>query len=434
MKLGEPLRESNVVETQRRLYNLGIFSRVSIAPQNPTGTGPEKTLLVLVEEAKRYTLAYGLGVEVQRLGGGTDPVGGEFRASPQGLLEVTKANLTGRADALSLKVRASRVQGRALLSYTLPNFFARPSLSLQLTGFADKTHDVRTFTARRYEGSVQLAQSVSPVTSLLYRYAFRRVTVGSLRISAGSIPLPEQPTLISLVGATWFRDRRDNPADATRGDFNNVDVSLAGKPIGSSASFLRLFLQNSTFHPIRRRFSFARSVRFGVQTPIGSTLSKEIPLPERFFAGGGTSLRGFGLNQAGPRDPTTGFPIGGEALLIFNQELRFPMRLPFVGNRLGGALFYDAGNVFSSARRITLRAIPTPASIRAGELSYFSHTIGLGFRYATPIGPVRVDLSYQLNPAEFFVPCLAGRPGCAGGQRLARLPHFQFFFNLGSIF
>src|SRR5208282_6542514 len=101
-----------------------------------------------------------------------------------------------------------------------------------------------------------------------------------------------------------------------------------------------------------------RSFRFGVQTPYGNTLSDQIPLPERFFAGGGTTLRGFGLNQAGPRDLDTGFPVGGLGMVTFNQQLQFPMRLPFIGNRISGGVFYDAGNVFSGFSRITLRAAP----------------------------------------------------------------------------
>ncbi len=444
-----PLREGDVVESQRQLYNLGVFSRVSIAPQNPSGTDPEKTMVVLVEEAKRYTIGYGFGIEVQRLGGaGTGPVGGTLRASPRGLFEITKNNFTGRADALSFKIRASTLQGRGLLSYTAPNYFGHPNFSLQLTALADKTRDVLTFTSTRYEASSQLAQQVSLLDrkrkgeeTLLYRYSFRRVLVdaSSLHIAPEQIPLLSQPTRVSLFGVTWFRERRDNPADATRGDFNNLDVSLAGKPIGSSASFVRLFFQNSTFHPLQRRYVFARSVRFGAQTPIGNTLSSEIPLPERFFAGGGNSLRGFGLNQAGPRDPKTGFPVGGQAMLIFNQEFRFPMRLPFVGTRLGGAIFYDAGNIFANVRSITLRTTPPAPIFSAGqpgvcqlncsnELNYFSHTIGFGLRYATPIGPVRVDLGYQLNSVLFLV------PDGTGGLRTSRLPRFQFFFNLGSIF
>ncbi len=428
-RAGEPLREGEVVDTQRRLYNLGIFSRVSIAPQNPAGTDPDKTMVVLVEEAKRYTLGYGFGFEAQRIGG-TNPAAGVFQASPRGIFEIAKANLTGRADTLSFRARASAQQYRALLGYTAPNYFGNPKFSLQLTGFAAKTRDVNTFTSTRYEGSLQLSDRLSLVTSLLFRYTFRRVLVdpNSLKIAPDQIPLFSQPTLVSQLGATWFRERRDNPADATRGDFNNVDFSVAPKAIGSSASFTRLFIQNSTYHPLGRGFVFARSARFGWQKPFGGSTPADIPLPERFFAGGGTSLRGFGLNQAGPRDPQTGFPVGGLSLLVFNQELRFPMRLPLLGTRLGGAIFYDGGNIFSSAVRITLRWSPSPFSLSSGDLAYFSHTVGFGVRYPTPIGPIRVDLAYLLNPSRFQFLDSAGVP------QTARLPHFQFFFSLGSNF
>lgn len=446
---GEPLREGAVVETQRRLYNLGLFSRVQIAPQNPRGADPDKALVVLVEEAKRYTIAYGGGVEVQRLGGaGTDPVEGEVRASPRGIFEFSRANFEGRPHTLSFKARASTLQGRALVGYTAQNFLARRELSLLLSGFADKTRDVSTFTATRYEASGQLVQQVSPISSLFYRYSFRRVSVSDLKISESQIPLFSQPTKISSLGFSWIRDRRDSPAEATRGTFHNADISFAGKPIGSSASFLRLFLHQASFHPLRGRVVFARSLRVGIQEPLGDTVAEQIPLPERFFAGGGNSLRGFGLNQAGPRDPLTGFPVGGLALLVFNQEIRFPMRLPYVGDRVGGALFYDAGNVFRRTNRITLRVSPPAPQfdpsdptkcLNCNEMNYFSHTIGFGFRYATPIGPVRIDLGYQLNPATFefcteSVGASAGR--CPADQELrrARLPRFQFFFNIGSIF
>jgi outer membrane protein assembly complex protein YaeT len=438
MKPGEPLREGDVIETQRLLYNLNVFSRVTVAEQNPDGTDPDKAVEVLVEEAKRYTLAYGLGIEVQRLGAtGTGPTAEDLEASPRITLEFAKANLTGRGDTLSFKIRASLLQGRALASYTLANFFNKPALSFQATLFADKSRDVTTFTSTRYEGSVQLAQKLSKSTSLLYRYTYRKVLVdaNTLRIAPEQIPLFSQPTLVSEFGTSWVRDRRDNPADATHGMFNSLDLSLAEKVIGSSASFTRVYFENSSFHRLGSKLVFARAVRFGWQQTIGNTVSTEIPLPERFFAGGDSSLRGFGLNEAGPRDPVTGFPVGGQALLLFNQELRFPMRLPKLGSKLGGAIFYDGGNVFSRLGTITFRTVPSPISQSTGELSYFSHTVGFGFRYATPIGPVRVDLAYQINPPQFITACTIGNPGCSpSGIQVNQISHFQFFFNLGDVF
>jgi outer membrane protein insertion porin family len=446
IQAGEPLSEGDVVETQRKLYNLGVFSRVSIAPQNPNGQDPRKTVVVMVEEAKRYTIAYGLGFEAQRLGNTSTPsTTGTFSASPRVTLEVSKANLTGRADTLSFKVRASTIQGRALVAYTAPNYFGSPNFSIQFTGFFDKTRDVQTFNSKRYEGAVQLVERLPSASTILYRYAYRHVIATDLQIAPEQVPLFNQPTEISEFGVSWLRDHRNNPASPSRGDYENIDVSLASKPIGSSANFTRIFLQNSTYHPIGRRMVFARSFRFGIQTPYGNTPSLEIPLPERFFAGGGTTLRGFALNQAGPRDPETGFPVGGQALLVFNQDLRFPMRLPLIGNRLGGALFYDAGNVFPSIRKVTLSTAP-PLPVFdpnnpgvcltncTNELSYFSHTVGFEFRYGTPIGPISIDLGYQLNPAHFLVPITGCVPNQPCLTKLSRLPGFQFFINLGTTF
>jgi outer membrane protein assembly factor BamA len=167
IKVKEPLRQGDVVESQRRLYNLGVFNRVTIEPQNPNGTDPEKDVAVLVEEAKRYTLAYGGGFEVQRLASTTSPTGSQIAAAPRGILELSKLNLTGRGDALSFKLRGSTLQGRALLGYTAPNTFANSHFSFQATAFAEKTRDINTFTAERYEGSLQLSDQVTPRTTLL---------------------------------------------------------------------------------------------------------------------------------------------------------------------------------------------------------------------------------------------------------------------------
>jgi outer membrane protein assembly factor BamA len=459
----QPLREGDVVESQQKLYNLGIFNRVTIEPQNAGGTDPEKDVVVLVEEAKRYTIAYGGGFEVQRLASTSNPTGGQLEASPRGILEISKQNLTGRADSLTLKLRGSTIQGRALLAYSVPDTFNNPRLSLQATAYAEKSQDINTFSQTRYEGNLQLTDQISSRSSILYRYAFRKVTVSNLNIPSDEIPLFNQPTLVSQFGATWFRDTRDNPADATKGSFNSADVSLADTKIGSSASFARFFFQNSTYTPIKRGWSFARSTRIGILTPYRDTVSLTfpapnkppfptvIPLPERYFAGGGTSLRGIALNQAGPRDSSTGFPVGGQAVMIFNQELRFPLKLPFVGAGLGGTLFYDGGNTYSRLTRITFRWSPPDPVFKttypghppgqfnptqcaencSNELNYFSHTIGVGLRYATPIGPIRIDVGYALNRPQFVIPCKSSALFC---QEATRLPSIQIFFNLGSSF
>src|SRR5215469_2807207 len=428
VKAGGPLREGDVVETQHRLYNLGVFNRVQIAPQNPTGTDPEKAVVVNVEEGGRYTIAYGGGFEVQRLAGGSEnPNGTILAASPREIFEISRLNMFGRAQTLTFRVRASTLQYRSLLSYTADNFLEHRKLSLQILGFADRTQDINTFTSIRYEGAIQLIGRISPTSSLQFQYFYRHVEIplSSLRIDPDEVPLLSQPTRVSGFGVTYVRDRRDNPADAKRGMLNSMDASIATRTLGSSASFFRGVFQNSSFHPFGRAFVFARSTRFGFEETLGDTHEIDVPLPERLFAGGGSTLRGFGLNQAGPRDPVTGFPIGGLALLAFNQELRFPMSLPYVGNRLGGTLFYDAGNVYSDIRHISFAWKPPSPT----NLTYFSHTIGFGVRYPTPIGPVRLDFGYQLNPARYQT-----TDPTTNVTSFFRLPHFQFFFNIGPVF
>jgi outer membrane protein insertion porin family len=449
VKAGGPLREGDRIATQQKLYNLAIFDRVEVAPQNPDGDYPDKTVVVVVQEGKRYTLSYGFGFEAQRLASASNPNVTTLSASPLGILEVSKINVGGRAHTVSLKLRGSTLEYQGLLSYEAPNFLTYPWLNLIISGLADKASYVNTFTAIRYEGSVQLAQTVSPSTSLIYRYFYRHVTATNLasHVSVEEVPLFSQPTKVSGFEETWVRDRRDNPADATHGTFNTADLSVATRSLGSTATFMRFSVQNSTYTPFHHSsLVFARNTTFGIEDAFNGSVEDDIPLPERFFAGGGTSLRGFSLNQAGPRDPTTGFPVGGLAMLVFNQELRFPMHLPLVGSHLGGALFYDAGNVFSDIHHVSLRytPLPPPSGCQPGttitntlsecpNLNYFSHTVGFGFRYATPIGPVRLDFGYQLNPAEFESLSPTNRFRTVMIER-SRLPHFQFFFNIGSIF
>lgn len=463
MKPEQPLREGQIIETQQKLYNLGIFNRVSIAPQNANGANPVKDVVVEVEEAKRYTIAYGGGFEVQRLASTTSPTGGEVSASPRGIFEVSKLNLTGRADSLTFKARGSTIQWRTLLAYNLPNTFANQKLSLQATAYAEQTQDINTFSQQRYEANLQFTQELTTRSNFLYRYAFRKVTVSNLNIPSEEVPLFNQPTLISQFSTTWFRDTRNNPADATKGTFNSVDVGVASTAIGSSASFARLFIQSTRYTPISRSWGLANSIRVGILEPFGDTQTLTfpaqtgpevpvlIPLPERLYAGGGASLRGFALNQAGPRDSITGFPVGGQALIIFNQELRFPLHIPFICTKLGGAFFYDGGNTYSQLSHVSLRwktaepvfklAYPDKAFSRfnpmqcvqncTNELNYFSHTVGFGLRYPTPIGPIRVDFGYLLNRPLFVIPCKNNAPLCQQGTRL---PGFQFFINLGSSF
>ena len=112
------------------------------------------------------------------------------------------------------------------------------------------------------------------------------------------------------------------PSETHRGIYNTVDVGIALPQFASQTDYTRLVLRNSTYHPLRRNVVLARTLQFGYIQRFGGLA--EIPLGERFFAGGASSQRAFPDNQAGPRDPETGFPIGGNALLFHSQGGAFP--------------------------------------------------------------------------------------------------------------
>ena len=428
---GDPLSQGQLIETQRRLYDLGIFSQVEMAIQNPDGTERDRTVLLYLEEARRYTLKIGLGADIGRFGGSSGDVTdveGDTEISPNISFDVTRLNVGGRPHTASIRTRFSTLQKRAGLTYLAPHFLNHPWLNATATALFDETRDVRTFTARRLETALQFETRWSRATTLFNRYSFRRVTVdtSTLRIAKDQIPIARRPVLVGMMSQTWFRDTRDDPTDARRGVFSSVDFGVAAKQIGSEASFVRLVVQNSSHRPFRRRFTIARSFHLGLMSPFGkgreldiggeTIRTTDIPIPERFFAGGGSSHRGFAVNQAGPRDLETGFAVGGNALLFNSVEFRFPVW----GESFSGVLFHDMGNVFARVKDLTLRQHQKDEQ----DYRYIAHAVGFGLRYRTPVGPVRFDMGYNLNPTRVSL-----QDGSV--QTLSR---WQFLVSIGQSF
>ncbi|MBZ5515354.1 MAG: BamA/TamA family outer membrane protein [Acidobacteriia bacterium] len=425
VRSGIPLRQSDVLESQRRLYDLGIFTQVQIAPEDPqSAETTSRTLLVDVEEARRWTVGYGGGIEAQRLGSNAPQ--GQLRASPRLSLDVTRLNVGGRAQTLSLRGRLSTIETGGAISYLIPHLPARRDLSLRLTALVDRSRDVLTFTSRRREASVSLEKRYSASTYLLGRFSFRRVEAQDIRINEQLIPLLSRPARVGMFGLSYANDHRDDPTDATRGSYSLADAGVSWKNFGSQSNFLRISGQNATYYRLNPHLVFARNTRLAVESTFGTvTPMSEIPLPELFFAGGSESHRGFSINQAGPRDPVSGYPIGGKALFLNSLE----MRARFADNRIGFVLFHDAGNVFSEIQRMRLLKFTQSSPT---DLDYTSHAVGLGVRYRTPVGPVRFDVGYNFNPPKYQVVDTSVNP--AGIVEVRRLPRFQFFLSIGQSF
>jgi len=439
---GDPLSPTAVTDIQRNLYGLGVFARVNAAVQDPDGETDRKYVLYELEEARRYSVAVGVGAEIARIGGCTtclDAPAGETGFSPRFSINVTRNNMWGIAHSLSLGTRVSTLEQRAQLTYTWPRFFGNENLSFSITGLYDNSRDVRTFSYKREEGALQVSQRFSKATTLFYRYAFRRVSVdaATLKITPFLIPLLSQPVRLGQLSIGVIQDRRDDPVDTHKGYYNTIDLGLAERVLGSQRNFLRFLGRNATYHPVTKRLVLARSTEFGNIHTFnynGDPLAA-IPLAERFFGGGGTSHRGFNENQAGPRDLETGFPIGGTALFFNQTELRFPL----IGENIGGVFFHDFGNIFAGLSDISFRVNQRDLQ----DFSYMVHAAGFGVRYRTPIGPLRLDLGYSINPPRFFGfngsqqdLINAGVNPCATTNLCTqtRISHFQFSFSIGQTF
>jgi outer membrane protein assembly factor BamA len=258
------------------------------------------------------------------------------------------------------------------------------------------------------------------------------VDQSSLKINTLLIPLVAQPAQLGIVSATVVQDRRDNPVDAHRGVYNSVDFGLVEHYFGGNRNFTRFLGRNSFYKTVHKELVLASNTQFGWIHPFSIAPGTDpfiyIPLPERFFGGGNASHRGFPENQAGPRDPTTGFPLGGSALLFHSTELRFP----FLGDNMQGVFFHDMGNAYSSVRSISFRTHQKDLT----DFNYMVHAAGFGIRYRTPVGPVRVDLAYSINPPRFN-----GLKGTyqqlllnTATPTVTRVSHFQFFFSIGQAF
>ncbi len=454
LRPGAPLAQSAMFSTQRNLYDLGVFSKVDVAVQNPNGAEHSKNVVIQVEEARRWAIGGGGGAEFARIGRNTAELtnpAGDATFSPRVTLEVTRLNVRGRAHTMGFRSRLSLLQQRGLFTYEAPRWFDSDRWRMTISALFDTFRNVNTFTGRRLEGAYQLSQQLNATTTVLYRYAYRRTAIdeNTLNIQPLLVPLISQPVRVGLLSGTLISDNRDDPTNTTDGVYNTVDFALASKYVGAQPNFVRLLAQNSTYHRIRAGFVVARTVQVGVNVPwaghgvegvqtarFAGRPDPRIPISERYFGGGANSHRGFPYNQAGPRDPATGFPLGGGAQFLNSIELRFPLG----GRDLSGVIFHDAGNVYSRPGGISFRSRQqvrtNDAGVQEFDFDYMVHALGLGVRYRTPIGPVRFDVAFTPNAPRYVgfdgtrEQLLTG----TGNFRALQIRGIQFHFSLGQTF
>ena len=273
---GQPLSQQDLLDTQRKLYDLGIFSQVDTAVQNPEGSDSEKNVLVQAQEARRYTFTYGLGLEFETgLPAGASAPTGATGVSPRVGLDITRLNMGGRDQTLTFQSHVGRLQQRGLISYEIPKLFNNDRLKLFYTAFYDNSLDVSTFTSQRWEGKIDLRQQIGQLlpnysSSITYRFDYRRVKASSIvpDLSPAEFSLFSLPARVAGPGLTYIRDKRDNPLESTKGQYFTLDGFAASSYFGSQANYGRVLGQDATYYAFGRpnhKFVFARSTTLGLE-------------------------------------------------------------------------------------------------------------------------------------------------------------------------
>ncbi|HEX8845638.1 MAG TPA: POTRA domain-containing protein [Pyrinomonadaceae bacterium] len=508
LKEKDVLRAEKLTESERALYATDVFRQVIIRtePAGETTSGFKKRDVIIdVEELKPREMRYGGGYSTDN--------------GPLGFFDIRNLNMFGKLRQGAFRVRASRRQQVVRLEYLDPHFrrygensFAPLALSAQYQRDTTVTRFFRSTIDRGAFGIVQrLDADGNPIdinctlpneedcrvgeptinrftinaetqrvidrksrSILFLRYSYEDVrlyNINSLLIA--SILRPDRAIRLSRFGATFVRDTRNSQFDTQRGDFLTLDYSLALRQLGGNLSFNKFQANYRRYYQLKqvRGTVLAGNITLGLATVFNprdrnengviDDTDKTLPISERFFAGGSTTLRGFGFEEAGPRvvvpecflqspvprgcgifrnrkgeliqlDPFT-VPIGGNALAVINLEARTSLTKAFQI-----VPFYDGGNVFRRVGDIFGRndvdennpALTRAERINAHNLrARWTHTVGLGLGIKTPLGgTLSIDYGWLLNPPEFLI------PQSGGGEATFRPKRGQLHFRFTRAF
>ena len=358
---GDALGSGDLLEVRRRLVSMGIFRSVDVNLLEPEEPISERNVLIRVVEGPRTSIGYGAGYSE--------------REQVRGEGEWTRNNLFGMGHTLSLFGRFSLKGTRMVATYRGAES-VEGEIPIFVSAFRE-SQDRESLDFIRSGIGVQVTRRILG-RNVFLRYDLTTSELFDLKINPIQIDRNFADNLwLSAVSASVVTDTRDDPVDPRRGRFGIVDVEWSSALLRSRAPFLKGLAQQYLFFPVGERVVLAVSGRLGLAWTLGADEPALVPITERFFAGGATSLRGYKLDRAGPLDPS-GYPVGGNMLIVGNVEVRFP-----IAGSLRGAVFSDHGGVYSEVR-----------SFRLPDLG---HNVGAGLRWNTPLGPLRFDYGIRLG-------------------------------------
>ncbi|HEU5180048.1 MAG TPA: outer membrane protein assembly factor BamA [Candidatus Polarisedimenticolia bacterium] len=354
---GDPLSQEELLQSQRALYRLGVFQTVELTEE--AGPDPEHPVVrVKVSESDNLIQSVGAGYDSQE--------------GIRGLYDITNTNLFGRGRTFSVILRGSAIDSRAQVLLKDPFLFNRKLESL-LTGYWAR-QERESFTEETLGTTLQLMRKHTKQDRTYYRYTIKDVDVSDLQVTPSEAGV--QSLRLSGPSFSYTHDSRDDFFNPHKGTFDSFDVSVFDNSLGSDVNYVRFYGLGTWFHKVADTAVWAQALRIGMEFPYRPT--DLVPISERFFAGGDTTVRGFERDELGPKDPVTGEPLGGEGLFIVNEEYRFP-----IWRFLRGVVFVDAGNLASSVSELF------PLRMR--------WVAGTGIRIDTPIGPFRLEYGWKLD-------------------------------------
>jgi outer membrane protein insertion porin family len=351
VKEGEPLALDRVLESQRRLGALGLFDRVTITEMDPDSP-QRRSVVVRAEEAPLTSVSYGIGYAEQDY--------------LRGSVEVTRRNLFGMDRRLSAFARASFRGFRMLGTFREPYLLGRKQ-ELFFTAFREE-EEREAFSYVRTGVTLQTARNLTPSWSLILRETYAETRTFNTTENCLTFGREFCPGTLSGPSASVVHDTRDDPLDPRRGHFLLTDTQVSLRVLGGN-TLVKGFVQGATYRLLTAGTLVALSARLGLARTFGEE-QLLVPTPDRFFAGGDYSMRGFGVDEVRPD--------GGNALILGGVELRQHL----IGS-FWGAAFAETGNVYPLVSDLTL-----------GDLRY---TAGLGLRYKSALGPLRFDWGYKLD-------------------------------------
>jgi|AGTN01.1.fsa_nt_gi Outer membrane protein/protective antigen OMA87 len=364
---GETFSADKLFQSQRNIYNLGVFDSVTVDSTDRSGTGviPVK---VNVSEAQKRRLVLGVGY-------GTED---NFRARASW----SRLYFLNRVSTLDASLRYSSLLWSGDVVYTQP-YFLEPGTSLTGRFGYDREFYV-SYSNERVSSQVRVGRRLSPYMQgyVAYDLEFDRPVsaVPSIRETLKA-QNPGDYYFISamMFGIDWgtVRDTLDPRQGVTLSLASEVSTFL----LRSDSDYLKMYAEARSYHEVSPSWVLAARAMAGFIRP--SRFTKEVPIFKRFFLGGSNSVRGYPYQSIGPLNGA-GEPTGGNYLVLGNLELRYPLY-----RRLKGVVFGDGGNVNASGFEFDMK-----------DLAY---AVGTGLRYDTPVGPVRLDLAFPVDSRDFHI-------------------------------